>query len=299
MGHGESYGMSEIGGGASNYYNIPAGGAGQQYGYGGGAGGPNGDFDPYSSAAHAMGGAAVALGGPGAGAAGIGAAGLNRSKSQTTPYPAFTGPQQPPPPPPSDNPFAVPNHSMYDQGARYRHGGGLSGGNAGLLEAAGLSAAGGGLNRGPSSGQNGSSSATLNRTKSSGTSRTLGSSQDHSSNGGDSYNSQYKPPPSYNGNVPPPTKGTPLAPPAARPISAATDDDEDPYGGLAYDHSDHGHVQGHDEALPNPFSPERAEDMIHQHPNAAYEDEGHRMSFRDDEDYGYGGGRRVLKVANE
>jgi len=73
------------------------GGGADMYGmreFGPGVGGGQG-FDPYSSAATAMGGAAVAMGGPGA--AGIGAAALNRSRSQTAPYNAFAGP-------PSHNP---------------------------------------------------------------------------------------------------------------------------------------------------------------------------------------------------
>ncbi|CAL1703073.1 unnamed protein product [Somion occarium] len=268
-------------------------------------------YDPY---------AAAGVGSGVAGAAGVGAAGVNRARSVTTPYNAFAGPQVDPYAP---DPSAQPQ-GMYDippqtpgQNLRYRQRGTSGGNELDLLDAAGLgggaalaAGAAGGLARGPShhlaSTAMTTSPASLARNKSLG-SQTLGgsSSGDH-----ESYAAHYQPG----------FKAETYQPPAAqtqaqtqqylssssRPVST-----EDPYGGID--------TSPTSTEMPNPFSPPahgqpsdpRPLSGNYSSPDGSDQDDGgphgfgyhdgadSRASLRDEEDYAYGGGRRVLKVANE
>ncbi|OCH87266.1 hypothetical protein OBBRIDRAFT_171730 [Obba rivulosa] len=238
-------------------------------------------FDPYSVAGTA-------------GAAGVGAAGVNRARSmgqkQTAPYNAFAGPQ-------------VANGQYYDvttyppvQGAPYASGA-LNGQSSDLLEAASFGA-GAGLARGPS--QNiVASGAGLARNTSSGAQTAM--TQSHATHYQQNFAST-----GYSGAADGYAPPAPAAPPA-RPLSAATADD--PYGGYVDSGvSSAQRSSASPDALPNPFAPHGASGNFSSPDSSAEGGDGvpgwqsqeeHRMSFRDDEDYGYGGGKRVLKVANE
>jgi len=276
--------------------------------------------------------------GAGAGAAGVGAAGLGRSKSATAPYNAFAAPPQPMPQAtyPQDqfgqphsqdgytvDPYAQPQVAVggyYDApasavgtpGLRYRQRGASGGNEMDLLDAAGLAggAAGmAGLVRGTSQ----STSQTLNRNKS------LGSSQAHSddpyASGGGMFAPQSDHPAMYTHSPSPPQSQTshghyPPQPPAPLNLSvpapqsgfmpsSATTDGDDPYSGI--EHSPMG----------NPYSPagkghlgsngSSPEDSDADADYIAHGGEGEEDEEEDDGyGHGYGGeGRRVLKVANE
>jgi len=234
-------------------------------------------FDPYVASATT------------AGAAGIGAAGLNRAKSNTQPYNAFAGPQT--------DPYAPPVQAMYDapsqqaQGLRYRQRG-ASGNSQDLLEAAGLPAgvgAGAGLARGPS--------------------KSYAQQQQQAYPQQQGYGAPaqqaYAPQQGYQSSSPPQA--------APRPISTATD--EDPYDGID---SGPGPTSM---PMANPYSPSEPSSTVYhsprpvsgqyssdeeggeRYPEPAFGNAGgqgeSRVSLRDEEDYAYGGGKRVLKVANE
>lgn len=281
--------------------------------------------DPYGAAgvgsgyAPGMGGAATA-GAAGAGAgmatgmAGVGGgANLNRSRSTTQPYNAFAGPQGPAyaQPPPGADPYynspPMPQDGTYATYAQSSQ--------VGLLDAAGLggtaAGAGAALARGPSQHQ-----STLSRNPSSAASRIVGGagSPDHDPFAPTPY-TQYPPPPQSHS----PPHGQPYAgayapqqhsPSQMRPVSMASD----PYGGYAA----HSPSRGEFAISSSPEEPEPESDygpseQDHGQHNAAAPAYGHhfaedehehdehdgRASVADDDDYGYGGGRRVLKVANE
>ncbi|PSR70665.1 hypothetical protein PHLCEN_2v13470 [Hermanssonia centrifuga] len=239
--------------------------------------------------------------------AGVGAANLNRSKSQTAPYNAFAGPGiRPGPSPPMPSPpdpfydsgvgMPMPNNTggypgMYGQAQPYADP------QAGLLQAAGLTggagiATGAVLARGPSHGPNSS----LSRNKSSG-SRTLGgiSASDHQH---ETYASHYQPQPQgyppqqYS---PPQDQTYPLQ--NARPVSMT----EDPYAGYTDEPSPHISHSPRGEQFAVSSSPENESEGEEDGQYRPYQDDEqhYRESLGDEEDYGYGGGRRVLKVANE
>ncbi|KAH8092554.1 hypothetical protein BXZ70DRAFT_460165 [Cristinia sonorae] len=232
-------------------------------------------FDPYSTSAAA------------AGAAGIGAAGLNRSKSNTQPYNAFAGPQTDPY---YDNP-PVPGQNM-----RYRQGG--SANTQDLLDAAGLVpgvGAGAGLvSRGQS------------------VSTTAHSQSQYSQ-------SSYQPQQSYGAYVPegyqqtssrsPPPQQQQTAPAPQPPSRPGSMVDVDPYDGIEESTPN---TQANSPGIPNPFAGPIAHSQEGGHgqddsdderdmrfPEPSYGPGDSRASLRDEEDYAYGGGRRVLKVANE
>lgn len=270
-------------------------------------------FDPYA--------AAGAAGDPysAAGAAGIGATGLNRARSvgqanatASTPFNAFAAPQLPVPQTQAhyDNPYGAASAAQAQRTATDRHvpTKSTTGTEASfdLLEAAGLSSA-----AGVGAGVPG---ASLNRNKSLGAT-TLGTSGSEysSSHAGNSA--------AYGGYY-----GSQL-PPDARPPSMG-----DPFA-TYYNPSPQGHAQsqpmspnasGHRSAadLPNPFargssgsgtspeppllgtkfnSPESTtedgdDDDDELAPVNGWHNQESRHSLRDEEDYGFGGGRRVLKV---
>lgn len=238
--------------------------------------------------------------GYGAGHAGVGAAGLNRARSTNQPYNAFAGPpgayQPAPPPAPvqGDVYFEAPPMANAGYPDAYQS----RGPNAGILDAAGLGG-GAALARGPSQyAQYGGARAMDGY--------------------GDSYAHAAYPPQ----QPPPPPQPQWAAPQAAvvqhfgeqqqqqqqqqhqpfdeqqhqysstqqRPVSGVGD----AYGGYAdtfvvageHEH-EHEREHGSDE--------DEAYDV---RGYAPYAHES-RASVGDDEDYGYGGGRRVLKVANE
>ncbi|GBE82952.1 hypothetical protein SCP_0413390 [Sparassis crispa] len=266
MGHGENYSMSE----------LPP-------------------FDPYAGplvAAGAAGvGAAAAASVHSAGAAGVGAAGVNRVRSmgqkQTTPYNAFAAP-----PPVA---MQAPNTFADTQGPY-----GPTGSGYGLLEAAGLAGAPGTeeLVRGLSQ-----TNANLARNRSMGAAMLGGtalagtgaSSSDHGA-----YPANYT---SMPGNQYGYSAQSNLQQPQSDAHLVAM---EDPYEGYTAQ-----------SPLPNPFggstSPEQrplsgnsttpdtsAESGERDVPGIPWhQEDANRMSIRDEEDYGYNGGRRVLKVANE
>jgi len=262
-------------------------------------------FDPYA--------AAGAAGDPysAAGAAGVGAAGINRARSlgrpaNAVPYNAFAGPPVTSIPNPYDNPMVLGAYNAQP----INYGPSFGTGNSGdLLEAAGLGGATAGLARGPSQSlaSRQSPDGGLARNKSLGAT-TLGGMSSASE-----YSSSTSPYPPVGSAYP---SAAQPSQPAARPLSMG-----DPYDGYSApapssndqqaptnpfsNVSDQG---GHGEAprlLGGNFSsPDSSaengyeEDELPQ-PTAWQGEEGNRMSMRDEEDYGYGGGRRVLKVANE
>lgn len=255
-----------------------------------------GAFDPY--------GAAGAAGDPysAAGAAGIGAAGVNRARSMggngtPTPYNAFGGPGG------GTNGYFG-GYGAQPQG-QYGYGGPAAPSHD-LLDAAGLggvaAAASAGLGHGPYP------DTGLARNKSMGA-QTLGgmsSASEYSSTAhtqataaqnaglyqgatqGARPVSTGDPYAAYAGMEGQRTSGaflpnpfdTPAAPPAAKPAA------ELPLLGATFasPESSVDHDAGEEEANPG-WAPEGQE--------------GSRMSLRDDEDYTFGGGKRVLKVANE
>lgn len=226
--------------------------------------------DPYAAAGvgGGMAGMGAALGGA-AGNAGIGAAGLNRSRSTTAPYNAFAGPAGYPRPVPreTEDPFydapPMPTNFAAAYGQPPAHS------QAGLFEATGLGAAGAtaaatGVNlaRGPSQHQ-----ANLSRSGS----RTLDHAMD-------------------------PYAATPYYPPqpprSASPPPMPFPGESDPYGGYATASPTHDTfvVSGSPEH-------EEGEEEEEEPPYREYEHEHDvRDSMGDEADYGYGGGRRVLKV---
>jgi len=283
---GESYNMAELP--HFDPYAVASGAPGEPYAAAGAAG------DPYSAA----------------GAAGIGAAGLNRARStgpgnMPTPYNAFAQPQAAVPQTQAyyDNPYGAAAAAQAQQGAPNQHGPSRS--NAGteasfdLLDAAGLgAAAGGNLNRNKSLGAN-----------------TLGTSGSEYSSSQNAHNAAYG---GYFGQLPqgarPPSMGDPYAG-YNNPSQQARPQAQQP----SPNQSDRASAAD----LPNPFaqgssgsgtspeppllgtkfnSPEstaeNGDDDDEPGPMGAWNQES-RHSLRDEEDYGYGGGRRVLKVANE
>lgn len=271
-------------------------------------------FDPY---AHDMGAN---------NAAGVGATGLNRAKSQTTPYNAFAVGTQAPLP---QMPMPLTSDNYYDHngvppagGAGYDGGYGQQqayGANpASLLEAAGLVSDAAMLTREPSQG-----AAGVLRNRSMG-SRTLGdmSASDHQQ---DAYGASYQGPPDakYQGppDAPYPPHDTapsqpayasqpqPYAQPAmrasymqqaVRPVSMATSVHEDPYAAYSDDHS--AYSTGGPGASAGEYGGEGQGYVEEAHGFSGEEGHGYagardsQASLGDDEDYGYGGGRRVLKV---
>ena len=235
------------------------------------------NFDPYAAA----------------GAAGIGAAGLNRSKSTTQPYNAFAGPQT--------DPYAPPIQALYGesgattaapppagQNLRYRQRGTSGGNSQDLLAAAGLGASAG-VGAGVGAG-----AAALARGPSQ--SQAYGQHQQQQQGYG-AY------PASQQHSQSPPT----LSQSTSRPTSMT---DEDPYDGIDNSLSPAA-------PMTNPYSPSSPEQPRHgphsgghhdqlssddsdgeeKYPDPGYALPGEsRMSLRDEEDYAYGGGRRVLKV---
>ncbi|KAI0713959.1 hypothetical protein C8Q76DRAFT_473068 [Earliella scabrosa] len=290
MGHGESYNMAEL----------------SPYDYGAGAG---------------VAGAA--------GAAGIGAMGLNRARSmgtgnQSQPYGAFAAPQ-----PAMPNPYDDPNaYNAQQQNMHYRPRGG---GADDLLDAAGLSggAAAGYAAAHQAYGQP-QNAANLGRNPSLGPSQASAPS-DYSSSyaqhpqGGyqQGYNA-YQDPNAYNpfqqaappqGYQPQPYGSSPPRQQSPTPSGPRPTSMVDPYGGYvdepvaaagagaavggavgASPHSSPGAY--HDTKAPSP-PPERLLSGNFASPPASSEGhEENRMSYRDDDDYGYEP-KRVLKVANE
>lgn len=262
--------------------------------------------------------------GAGAGAAGVGAARLNRSRSTTTPYNAFAGPGVQPPTT-SDNPFhdpgagvgqIYPGMTMPSAGYPDAYGqpqpqtyGGMSR-EAGLLDAAGLGtgmAATTGANLAGNAHHEGS--ASLSRAKSSG-SRTLDaiSASDHGDGNAQPY---YPPQPPYGYDSQYAPQRQPYYPPSAaqqryppvsqqsRPISTATA--EDPYGGYTTSSPGHAQQQFVVSGVPEDSDGEKDDDYNEEAPYVPYHndpDGTDRMSRGSlPDDYEYGGGRRVLKVA--
>lgn len=225
--------------------------------------------DPYSAVGVGAGAGAAAMAAT-AGNAGVGAAGLNRSRSSTAPYNAFAGPGAYPRP--TQNTTEDPFYGSPQMPATYTSAYSPPQNNqASLFEATGLSGAGAtaaatGVNlaRGPSTHQRS-------------TSRSGSTSLDHAA---DPYaQTQYYPP----------------QPPRAQsssPPHMPYPGDADPYAGYAA-HSPTG------DQFAVSSSPEHESDD-EEAPYRHFDDEHDlRASMGDEEDYGYGGGRRVLKVANE
>lgn len=258
-------------------------------------------FDPYAASA--------------AGAAGIGAAGVNRAKSvgrtqPGTPYHAFAGPTAPDPVPAIPNPFYDPPTSTggYDsQNSANQYRPRNAAASPDLLDAAGLS-------RNPSQ----SANASLGRNTSSG-STALNTATSPSNY---SYASHY-PPAGYPPNAYHPQQAQDGALPGqyqpnGRPSSTGGDDI---YGGYLEteahsDPSPSGQSTSPESMHPNPYSPmdsqsprpmsagtslpEYTSEIVDGHTGGVPVDqEESRYSMRDEEDYGYNGGRRILKVANE
>ncbi|KAI0339538.1 hypothetical protein BDW22DRAFT_1361628 [Trametopsis cervina] len=236
--------------------------------------------------------APAAYGAPLYNSAGVGAAGLNRSRSTTAPYNAFAGPPTSSVPAmPVADPFTDPTIGVggiypsppMPHPQPYRMGS-SEGAEAGLAEAAGLGAVGvGAVTTARHQGN------VLNRSKSGKTLGTLGSSSDHGEAAYNPYEySQYPPAPQP---IPQPHQAyaAPLHQP--RPVSTATTG-EDPYA--AYTSAS---------PTSNRFSPEDSDrsegDDDQHHESQHHHGEDDNESLRDDEDYGYGSGRRVLRVANE
>lgn len=274
-------------------------------------------FDPY------------ATGAAGAGAAGIGAAGLNRAKSQTTPYGAFAGPdgQGSMPVANTNDPFYDPNTGMpvpsrsgypYGQPQQQTY----ADPQAGLLEAAGLAGGAGlatGLARGPSQG--------LSRNRSLGA-QTLGgmSSSDHAhgqqqqqqeayqqqqqqayGTSAQDYQARYGvAQTAFPQAQPYPQPAQAFPQPEGRPVSMAVSMSDDPYAGYADEPGPNTVPMPRQQSPPHeqerfaisgsPEQPSDGEDEDEPFPRYADDARQSQASLRDDEDYGYGGGRRVLKV---
>jgi hypothetical protein len=253
--------------------------------------------DPYGAAGVGSGYAGAGVGAA-TGMAGVGGgANLNRSRSTAQPYNAFAGPPEStyPQVAPSSDPYYNSPPMPAQQGAYPAYG---QSSQVGLLEAAGLVGgaavgAGAALNRGPSQHQPG-----LARNPSNAASRVVGGagSPEHDLYAASPY-SHYPPPPQS--HSPPEQQGYPGAyaqpqQPQARPVSMA----EDPYAGYT------AHSPTRDNFAIS-SSPEGDSDNGHHEHNVRYaqyaEDEQDMrasVDVDDGDDYGYGGGRRVLKVAN-
>ncbi|KAH9927024.1 hypothetical protein B0H21DRAFT_136414 [Amylocystis lapponica] len=234
-----------------------------------------------------------------AGAAGVGAAGVNRARSMgqknTTPYNAFAGPVTMP------NNYYDPSAGAYGQSS-------MPGGSGfAIAEAEALNGTATGLSRGPSQ-----PSSRLSRNRSMGTTTLAGttSPSDYSSQ------ASHYPPAAFASYAPePPSKEQYNT--QTRPLST-----DNPYGGYATPSPlPNRQSISPGTILPNPFeamteqqeprplsdnysSPEHsAEGGSHEgqaEVSSAWQGQDEsRMSLRDEEDYGFGGGRRVLKVANE
>ncbi|KZT66665.1 hypothetical protein DAEQUDRAFT_813357 [Daedalea quercina L-15889] len=278
-------------------------------------------FDPYAAAGGAPGEPYAAAGAAGdpysaAGAAGVGAAGLNRARSMgqsnthaATPYNAFAVPQLSTPQNQAyyDNPYGAAAAAQVQQSAPNRHvpTKSVTGTEASLdlLDAAGLGVAAGVGTA--------AAGANLNRNKSLGA-NTLATSASEYSSSHAGNNAAYG---GYYGSQPPP---------GARPPSIG-----DPFAAY-HTPSQTAHTQPQQPSpsqsdrvsavdLPNPFtqaspeppllgtkfnSPESTaengeDDDDEPGPAGGLQNQESRYSLRDEEDYGYGGGRRVLKVANE
>lgn len=307
---GEAYNMAEL-----THFDPYAATAGEPYAAAGAAG------DPYSAAGAA-------------GAAGIGAAGLNRARSlgqsanQSNPYNAFAAPQGQLPQTQAyyDNPYGAAAQAQAQTQQPGRHGPTKSAtateASFDLLEAAGLSAGAGAA--GTALDRNKSLGATTLGTTPSEYSTYTGTSGNGSNNAaayGGYYNTQLPP------GARPPSMGDPFAAqynnPAQQqqaqqqqqqqghlqPSPAASDDRlsaaelPNPFG------PSHGAAGAGASASPEPLlgtkfnSPESTaengedDDDDHEPPHAAgWHNQESRHSLRDEEDYGYGGGRRVLKV---
>ena len=252
-------------------------------------------------------GASTAVGG--AGHAGVGAAALTRARSTTQPYNAFAGPPAPgypPHPSPPGEPYydAPPLPAGYGGYGAHPHA-------AGLLDAAGLGAAGAGaeLARGPSQHSAGPHGAgeygapALSRNQSSGGQYAMESYGDPYGAASAAYGA-YPPPPQPQAQPPQmPVQPQPQAPQRAsvipnpfsptqapralRPVSGA----EDAYGGYADAFAvGEGEGEGGESSGEEEYA--RGE---HAAPRAPYAHDS-RASMGDEEDYGYGGGHRVLKV---
>lgn len=248
-------------------------------------------FDPYTNAGVGSGGAA-----------GVGAAGINRSKSVTAPYNAFAGPTGDPyaPMPPSQAMYDTPAPLTPGQSLRYRQRNGSGGNELDLLDAAGIGAgvgAAAGLARGPSQQYPSATTspspppADLARNQSLGA-QTLGSSSgsgEHEQYTGGYYHTPF-----------PQSQSQQYLNTPSRPISAV-----DPYDG----------IDASPMEMPNPHSPAaqahssdpRPMSGNYSSPDSSDQDDGNggypfhdggdsRASLRDEEDYGNGAGRRVLKV---
>ncbi|KAI0933354.1 hypothetical protein AcV5_005517 [Taiwanofungus camphoratus] len=256
-----------------------------------------------------------------AGAAGIGAAGINRARSmgnanQTTPYNAFARPPSVTMQDPFNTPVPLGGYGTEAQGQDLHRGPSMSLGGTSieLPEAAGLPGVGGappGLVRGAS--QRASSDqqveAGLGRSKSLGAT-TLGGSSSLSEYSSSVTHHH----PGFGGYG---ATGATMQGYSQPPIS----EEEDPYGGYTAPSSNPHRQSVTMATLPNPFdtvtqgpnarptsgnfsSPDSSQEGALQEaePSASapwHSQDESRMSLRDSEDYGYGGGRRVLKVANE
>ncbi|KAI0046845.1 hypothetical protein FA95DRAFT_1679505 [Auriscalpium vulgare] len=222
-------------------------------------------YDPYTTAGVGT-----------AGAAGIGAGvgAMQRARSQLNqqdPYGAFAEPEQ---------------YEMQDSQLRYRRSTGPSApAPYDLLEAAGIAGASDGpyaVARGPS--QRGAPG--LARNPSNPNPPVALSSESHYSGSQPGYGQ----PQAWNAAAPPPV---PPSMPQPQPY------EEDAYGGYLDEPSPD---------LANPYSPGMpapAHSQSHTpsdegvHPPYVVDQNDSRASLRDEEDYGYDGGRRVLRVANE
>ncbi|TFY67348.1 hypothetical protein EVJ58_g1675 [Rhodofomes roseus] len=277
---GESYNMAELP--HFDPYAVAAGAPGEPYAAAGAAG------DPYSVAGAA-------------GAAGIGAAGLNRARSmgqnnQLSPTQAYL-----------DNPYGAAAAAQGQQNAPQRHVSHKS--NTGteasfdLLEAAGL---GGAAGVGAAA-----AGANVSRNKSFGSTTLAMSGSEHSSShgghnaaSGGYFGSQLPPgarPPSmgdpfaaYNkpsqqANPPQPSPNesdrvsAELPNPFAQGSSGSGTSPEPPLLGTKFNSPESTAENGDDDDEPGPAGGWLPQDS--------------RNSLRDEEDYGYGGGRRVLKVS--
>ncbi|CCM04280.1 uncharacterized protein FIBRA_06451 [Fibroporia radiculosa] len=244
-------------------------------------------FDPYFSAG--------AAGDPysAAGAAGIGA-GVNRARSlgHTNTFNPYTAP----------TPVSVPN--AYQDGSpplgaygapQNQYGAAMASSgvnsNSDLLAAAGIAGGAGGaaagLARGPSPIASSGPQDTLARNRSLGANTLMSSGSEYSTSA--ATHQQY-------GAYPSATQGQPGARPVSfgDPTSNSTESLPNPFGSAAQ--------PGETSLLGATFSsPENSADEhgAELGGGAPHSPEENRMSLRDEDDYGFNGGRRVLKVANE
>ncbi|THH27346.1 hypothetical protein EUX98_g6844 [Antrodiella citrinella] len=243
------------------------------YGYGAGSAAADGSRSVYTGYSDASHGTYAQQ--PLTGAESYGMSDLHNfdpAKSATQPYNAFAGPQVDPYAPP------VVQTATYDapgqQGQlRYRQRG-TSGNSQDLLDAAGLTGTGG-LARGPS--------------------------QSYAPQQQRSYQ------PSFPQPEPSQQQQQYRSSPPQRVVSMAEDDD--PYDGI--DSGNNDGLGTMNMSLANPYSPSASvhiqagerysssEEGGDAYPEPEYGKEENRLSLRDEEDYAYGGGKRVLKVANE